>query len=161
MAASAAREWHVPRTALIPVLMLLAVYVVTVGVGYPVLEHTRPTALVAKRLRWFAPPQSPVGLYELERWRASLRYYLGRPIARLDTPDDLSAFIAGSRPAFVVLRRQDYLALRAAGLPLYEVIRRPAVVGTTGSGLRRQRWGYIVVASNVPPPRAHRSFRDP
>jgi 4-amino-4-deoxy-L-arabinose transferase-like glycosyltransferase len=157
MSASAAREWQVPRTALIPVLMLLVVYLVTVGVGYPALEHTRPTAIVAKRLRWFAAPQSPVALYELERWRASLRYYLGRPIARLDTPEDLAAFIADHRPAYVVLRRQDYLAQRAAGLPLYEVIRRPAVFGTTGTGLRRQRWGYLVVASNVPP-RGRRSF---
>ncbi|HTM23579.1 MAG TPA: glycosyltransferase family 39 protein [Vicinamibacterales bacterium] len=160
MAASARRDWRVPRTALMPVLALLAAYLVTVGVGYPVLEYTRPTALVGRRLHWLAPADAPVALYSLERWRASLRYYLGRPIVSIDTREDLTAFLARERPAFVVLRRHEYLALRAAGFPLHELIRRPAVVGTTGTGLRRQRWGYIVVASNVPP-RGRRVARDP
>ncbi|HYT76010.1 MAG TPA: hypothetical protein VEL79_14745, partial [Vicinamibacterales bacterium] len=92
-----------------------------------------------------------VGLYSLERWRASLRYYLGRPIARLDTPDDLAAFVSAHHPAYVVLRRHDFETLRAAGVPLREVLRHRAVIGTSGNGVRRQVWGYVVVATNAPP----------
>lgn len=147
MAACARRGWRPPRTALIPVMMLLVVYVVTVQVGYPVFEATRPTSLVGRTIRRLAGPRDLVGLYRLERWRASLRYYAGRPVASLDDEQDVRAFLADSRRAFIVLRRRDFDALVAAGLPLREVSRRPAVIGTSGRGLRRQVWGYLVIAA--------------
>ena len=69
-------------------------YVVIVAVGYPVLERTRPTARVARQLARTTPDTAPVGLYRLERWRGSLRYYLGRPITRLETPEEIREFLA-------------------------------------------------------------------
>jgi 4-amino-4-deoxy-L-arabinose transferase-like glycosyltransferase len=156
MTACARREWRVPRTAAIPVVMLLVVYVVTVGVGYPAFEATRPTAIVGRRIRAVAPPDAAIGLYELDRWRASIRYYVERPVARLGDEADLRAFLAAPRPAYVVLRRRDYDALRQAGVPLHEVMRHRAVIGTTGTGLRRQVWGYLVVAGNANARRAWR-----
>jgi 4-amino-4-deoxy-L-arabinose transferase-like glycosyltransferase len=147
MTVCARRGWRVPRTALIPVVMLLAVYVVTVHVGYPVLEATRPTSLVGRTIRRLAGPSDMVGLYRLERWRASIRYYVGRPVTRLDNEADLREFLGDPRRAIVVLRRDDFNALRAAGVPLREVMRRRAVVGTAGRGFRRQVWGYLVIAA--------------
>jgi hypothetical protein len=149
MTVCAWRGWRAPRTAIVPVVMLLAVYVVTVGVGYPVLESTRPTALVGRTIRRIAGPHDIVGLYQLERWRASIRYYTGRPITPLDNPQDVREFLADPRHAFVVLRWHDFDALRAAGVPLRQVTRHRAVIGTSGKGLRRQVWGYLVVASEV------------
>jgi hypothetical protein len=128
--------------------MLLVVYMVTVAVGYPALENAHPTSLVARRIRSVAAPDAAVGLYQLERWRSSLRYYLEKPVKRLDDEGELRQFLAGG-PAYVVLRRREYDALRAAGVPLHEVMRHRAVIGTTGTGLRRQQWGYLVVARNA------------
>ena len=147
MMVCARRGWCVPRTALIPVLMLLVVYVVAVEVGYPVLESTRPTAIVGRTLHRIAGPTAIVGLYKLERWRASLRYYIDRPVARLETEEDVRAFLADPRQGYVVMRRGDFEALKRAGLPLREVTSHRAVIGTSGRGLRRQVWGYLVVAA--------------
>ena len=146
MTVSAQRGWRVPRTAAVPVVMLLVVYVVVVRVGYPVLETTRPTALAGRTIRRLAAPGDIVGLYRLERWRASVRYYVGRPVVRLDTEADVRAFLEDPRRGFVILRRHDFVVLRAAGVPLRQVMQRRAVVGTSGKGLRRQVWGYLVVA---------------
>jgi 4-amino-4-deoxy-L-arabinose transferase-like glycosyltransferase len=147
MTMCARRQWRVPRTAVIPVVVLLAVYIVTVQVGYPVLESTRPTSIVGRTLRRIAAPGDMIGIYRLERWRASVRYYVGRPITSLETEAELRDFLADPRHAFVVLRRKDFDALRESGVPLREVTRHRAVIGTAGKGLRRQVWGYLVVAA--------------
>lgn len=150
MTQAAQRDWDVPRSPAIPVATLVAAYFVVVAVGYPALEQTHPTAIVARALRETTSASTPVAIYRLERWRASLRYYLERPVGRLETPDDLRGYLTQPRPVYVVLLRKDYDALRAEGVPLHSVFRRRAVEGTEGKGLRRQRWGYLVVASNVP-----------
>lgn len=150
MVASYRAGWQVPRTAVIPVIMLLGVFSLLVVVGLPVLESTRPTAFVASALNHVAAPTTPIGLYRLERWRSSLRYYLQRPIERLETPDDVRAFFGRNEPVYAVMIRREYEALVRQGVPVHMMMRRRAVTGTTGRGIRRQRWGYLVVATNVP-----------
>lgn len=142
--------WRVPASIGALVVMLLVTYATVVAVGLPVLEKVRPTARVARQLARISSPAAPVGLYQLERWRGSLRYYLNRPVQRLETVEDVSAFLARSDPAYVVMLRRDYLDLRERGLPVHLLTARRAVIGTTGRGLRRQRWGFLVVVSNTP-----------
>ena len=150
--------WRVPSGigALVP--MLLVSYAVVVAVGFPTLEQVRPTARVARQLARVAAPNTPVGLYQLERWRGSLRYYLNRPIQRLETVEDVSAFLSRPEPVYVVMLRRDYLQLRDAGAPVHVLTAHRAVVGTSGRGFRRQRWGFLIVATNVPR-RARTEFR--
>ncbi len=152
LARHARRKWRAPLTAIVPVVTLLVSYVIVGAIGFPVLEQTRPTAFVARRLQQMTPDSAPTALYRLERWRASLRYYSNRPIKRLDTPDQAREFLSQERRVYIVLLRREYEALRAAGLPIYSVMERRAIVGTTGRGLRKQRWGFLVVASNMPRP---------
>jgi len=142
--------WRVPAGIGALVVMLLVSYATVVAVGFPVLERVRPTARVAAQLSRLSSPAAPVGLYQLERWRGSLRYYLNRPVQRLETVDDVSAFLTRSEPAYVVMLRRDYLELRERGLPVHLLTAHRAVIGTTGHGLRRQRWGFLVVVSNIP-----------
>jgi 4-amino-4-deoxy-L-arabinose transferase-like glycosyltransferase len=153
---SARREWRVPQTATVVVTMLLVSYATVVVVGFPAMEKMRPTARVAAQLRYATAGDAPVGLYRLERWRGSLRYYLNRPIQRLETVDDARAFFSQSQTVYAIMLRRDYLALREMKVPVYPMIAHRAVVGTTGRGLRKQRWGYLVVVTNRP-----RSFRPP
>jgi len=47
----------------------------------------------------------------------------------------------------VLMQMEDYERLRAEGIDLECVSERPAVVGTTGRGLRKQRWGTLLVAT--------------
>jgi 4-amino-4-deoxy-L-arabinose transferase-like glycosyltransferase len=144
--------WRVPRTPLVPVATLLAIYTLIVLIGFPTLEHTRPTSLIASRLHQRTSHDAPAGIYRLEQWRASLRYYAQRPLARLSTPEDLYAYAAQSRPIYVFMIRRDYRSLRGQGLHFREVFRCRAVVGTTRgkSGLRRQHWDDLILVTNAP-----------
>jgi len=154
--------WRVPAGVGVLVVMLLVSYATIVAVGFPALEQVRPTARVARQLARVASSSAPVGLYQLERWRGSLRYYLNRPIQRLETVDEVSAFLSRPEPVYVVMLRRDFLELRAAGAPVHLVTAHRAVVGTSGHGLRRQRWGFLVVATNVPRrPRTDRHYSYP
>ena len=149
---TARHGWRLPPNPLTLVTTLLAVYALVVSIGMPTLERVRPTALVARTLRTHAPPEAPAGIYRLEQWRASLRYYAERPLARVSSPEDLQAFLADGRERFIILTRRDYRALRNLGADLREVYRCRAVVGTTrvGGGLRRQQWDDLIIATNVP-----------
>ncbi|HEU4939876.1 MAG TPA: glycosyltransferase family 39 protein [Vicinamibacterales bacterium] len=141
--------WRVPAGIGVLVVALLVSYATVVAVGFPALEQVRPTARVARQLARVASPTAPVGLYQLERWRGSLRYYLNRPIDRLETVGDVSTFLSRQQPVYVVMLRRDYLALREQGAPVHLLTAHRAVVGTSGRGLRRQRWGFLVVVTNV------------
>jgi 4-amino-4-deoxy-L-arabinose transferase-like glycosyltransferase len=156
LASLAAVDWRLPVTPIVPVMTLLALYAVVVTVGYPTFERTRPTALIARTLRQMTPADAPAGIYNLENWRASLRYYSERPLARLSTPDDVVAFMGQPRPIYVFMIRRDFHGLRQSGVALHEVFRCRAVVGTTrtGSGLRRQKWDDLILATNAPRRRA-------
>jgi len=148
-------RWRLPEKPYVLVGALLAIYAVVVGVGLPMLDHVRPTALVARTLRDNSPHQARAGIYRLEHWRASLRYYAERPLAGLATPEDVRAFFAPHElPRYVIMVRRDYYDLRAAGIRLHEVFRCRAVVGTTkmAGGLRRQQWDDLIVVTNVPRP---------
>jgi hypothetical protein len=95
---------------------------------------------------------TPVGIYRLENWRASLRYYAERPLVKLTTVEDVAAFAAAERPVFVLMIRRDYRELRQRGVRLREVFKCRAVVGTakTRSGLRRQQWDDLIVVTDAP-----------
>ena len=156
LTAVAKAGWRVPATPLVPAVTLLALFAIVVTIGFPTLEHTRPTALIARTLHRRAPADAPAGIYQMEQWRSSLRYYAQRPLAALSTPEELAAFAAQERPVYVVMRRRDYRVARATGLRLYEVFRCRAVMGTIKgrAGLRRQQWDDLIVVKNGPPQRA-------
>jgi 4-amino-4-deoxy-L-arabinose transferase-like glycosyltransferase len=152
--------WRVPAGVGALLAMLLVSYATVVAVGFPVLEQVRPTARVARQLARVSAPTAPIGLYRLERWRGSLRYYLNRPIERLETFDELSTYLSRSEPVYVVMLRRDYLELCDRHIPVHMLTAHRAVIGTTGRGLRRQRWGFLAIVSNVPRrPHANRYFR--
>ena len=153
---SSRRQWRVPRSAITVVVMLLVSYATVVVIGFPALEHMRATARITTQLRFEMTGDAPVGLYQLERWRASLRYYLNRPIQKLETADDARAFFNQPGTVYAIMLRRDYLALREQRVPVHLMLAHRAVVGTTGKGLRKQRWGYVVVVTN-----RRRNFKPP
>ena len=145
------------RSAVSPALFgslvatLLVIYACVAAFGLPVLESTRPTAVVAGGLRPKLAANERVGLYRLEKWRFSLRYYLERPVSRLQSSGDVR--ILRTRGGYVLMLDKDFARLRNDGVKLRSVAERPAVIGTTGKGLRRQKWGALVVATSDDTPR--------
>ena len=152
LAASARIGWQVPRAPAALAGMMVAAYCVIVAVGLPTLDRVRPTALVGRTVRQMTAADTPIGIYRLEQWRASLRYYSERPLARLDTREDVAAFVSPDRPVYVIMTRRDYRELRQLGVQLREVFKCRAVVGTTRTriGLRRQQWDDLVVVTDAP-----------
>ena len=132
---------------------LLVTYASVVTIGLPVFERARPTAVVAESLRSQLAADDQVGLYRLERWRFSLRYYLERRVSRLQHPEDVHDFFHKSEHGYVLMLDEDFARLRDQGMNLRCVSERPAVVGTTGRGLRKQTWGALVVATLDDTPR--------
>jgi 4-amino-4-deoxy-L-arabinose transferase-like glycosyltransferase len=144
------RRWGVPVGTGVLVTTLLVCYATVVVVGFPALERVRPMARVARVLARSTPAAAPVALYRLERWRGSLRYYLNRPVKRLEAIDEARAFLQQPNQVYIVMLRRDYIELRNHNIPVYLMTAHRAVIGTTGRGLRKQRWGYLVVVTNVP-----------
>jgi 4-amino-4-deoxy-L-arabinose transferase-like glycosyltransferase len=133
--------------------MLLVIYGSIVVIGLPVLERARPTEVVAEGLRSRLSESDQVGLYRLEKWRFSLRYYLERPVTRLQHADEVHDFFTKSDRGYLLMLDEDVARLRGQGVNLRVVSERPAVTGTTGRGLRRQKWGALVVATLDDTPR--------
>jgi 4-amino-4-deoxy-L-arabinose transferase-like glycosyltransferase len=158
MVRTAHHHWRLPRQPFSMTFALLAMYGVAVDVGLPVLDNVRPTALVGQALHRHTPHEAPAAIYNLEQWRASLRYYGERPLAALSTPAEVAAFMATPSPRYVIMRRRDYRELRDAGIAVHDLFHRHAVIGTAraGSGLRRQLWGELLIVTNLPPQRPGR-----
>ena len=133
-------------------VMLLVIYSCALAVGLPVLERARPTEAVADSLRPKLMAEDQIALYRLEKWRFSLRYYLERPLDRLQNPADVRKFL-NSNGDYILMLDEDFARLRKDGVNLRAVSERPAVTGTTGKGLRRQKWGALVVATSDDTPR--------
>jgi 4-amino-4-deoxy-L-arabinose transferase-like glycosyltransferase len=131
---------------------LLVIYTCVLTIGLPLLERARPTAAVAESLRPKLAENDQIGLYRLEKWRFSLRYYLERPVDRLQNPTDVKAFLT-NKGGYILMLDEDFARLRSDGVNLRAVSERPAVTGTTGKGLRRQKWGALVVATSDDTPR--------
>src|SRR5262249_61844946 len=95
------------------------------------------------------------GVNRLEQWRASLRYYAERPVAKLSSPEDVVSFMSADRPVYMVMLRRDYRELRRGRLGTREVVKGRGGVGPvktrTGPG-RRQDGGRIF--RTRPPSRA-------
>jgi hypothetical protein len=133
-------------------VMLLIIYTCVLTIGLPLLERARPTAAVADSLRPKLADDDQIGLYRLEKWRFSLRYYLERPVDRLQEPDEVKEFLT-NKGGYILMLDEDFARLRNDGVNLRAVSERAAVTGTTGKGLRRQKWGALIVATSDDTPR--------
>ena len=141
-----------PRLFAVVLVMLLVVYSSVMAIGLPLLERARPTEAIADNLRPQLAADDEIALYRLEKWRFSLRYYLERPLGRLQEPQDVKEFLTG-KGGYILMLDEDFARLRSDGVNLRAVTERRAVTGTTGRGLRRQKWGAIIVATSDDTPR--------
>jgi len=144
--------WRPPAFGLALIVPLVFAYGTVVWAGLPVIDQTRPTPQIAHWMTATAPDSTaPVGLYKLERWKSSLRFYSGHVVAPLESPAELTAFLDAHPGAWVVLTEREAERLGENGTKLTTLYERSAVLGTEGRGLRRQRWGNVLVAVRATP----------
>jgi 4-amino-4-deoxy-L-arabinose transferase-like glycosyltransferase len=147
------RRGLLPTSIDIPVLTLVAAYGVVIVVGLPILEGSRPTAPLGRWIAENSPAGSTVGIYRVNDWRASLRYYTGRHVVTLANREELSEFFAQYPDGYVVMLQHDARHLSESGMDVREAVGRPAIVGRTGRYLRKQVWGRLVVVTRPIPRR--------
>ncbi|HUQ00393.1 MAG TPA: glycosyltransferase family 39 protein [Aeromicrobium sp.] len=143
----ALRESRAPRVTGLLVTTLLVVYGVVVVEGFPVLERSRPTAPIGRWVDRHASRDQPLGVYGLDDWRASIRFYSRRPLLVLHDGAEVAQFFERYPAGYAVMLRTDAARLRAAGVALHRVGSRRAIVGRSGKFIRKQRWGRIVVTA--------------
>jgi 4-amino-4-deoxy-L-arabinose transferase-like glycosyltransferase len=143
--------WRPPAFGLALIVPLICAYGTVVAAGFPVIDQTRPTPEIARWLTHVEPGSTElIALYRLSRWKASLRFYAGRPVETVETAEDLRRLLDAHPAAHVVLTERDASHLRQKGIDLTVVYKRSAVLGTEGRGFRRQHWGSVVVATRAP-----------
>ena len=137
--------WSAPAFPTALIATLVATYMSVATFGFPALERARPTATLGQWIDRRQPSASPVGVFQLGEFEASLRFYSNRRVVLLNDVDALRAFVARPGPRSVIMRRKHFLAMEGMGVPVRFGFQSDAVVGRTGKGLRRQQWGRVIV----------------
>jgi 4-amino-4-deoxy-L-arabinose transferase-like glycosyltransferase len=148
-------RWAAPASPAAALLTLIAVYILVVFVGFPVLERSRPASALGPSIKAQTAVDTPIGVYQLE-WGSSIRYYADRRVIALPDPDAVRAFFGSWPYAYVFMLRQDQESVSDSLHELHEVAAAEAIVGNTGRFIRRQLWGAVTVVS-----RHTRSVRRP
>src|SRR5262249_49447168 len=112
-----------------------------------------PTRRLARLVATTAGADDQIGMFRLNRWKSSWRFYVGRPSARLETDDELRMFFARPGRHYCAMLRSDYDRLTAQGLRLRIVDQEQGLFTTTGRALRRgaaaRRDTFIVVTEQT------------
>jgi 4-amino-4-deoxy-L-arabinose transferase-like glycosyltransferase len=135
-----------------PIGTLVAVYGLVVATGFPVIEDSRPTRRVGQVVRSAVARGERVGLLELDSWQPALRYYGRRQVQRLRSEEEAFGFLAEGRNRLIVTRRDVLERLTRTDPSVEATLAVPAVVGTSGAGVRRQIWSDVVVARRAREP---------
>jgi 4-amino-4-deoxy-L-arabinose transferase-like glycosyltransferase len=136
MMGQVARRWRPSAAPFAAVAGLLVAYAMVITIGLPAFEVMKPTRRLARSVATMAGTDDHVGMYRLNRWSSSWRFYVGRHSDRLETTDDLRMFFARPGRHYCAMMRRDYDQLAAEGLRLRIVHQEPGLFTTTGRSLR-------------------------
>ena len=132
---------------------LLMTYAVVVLLVLPQFERAKPVKDLAQWVAASVPEPDSVGTYRMDRWNTSWRFYVGRQVERLDTPEQFGEFLQRPGHHFALMLRGDFEMLMAAGYRIRVVRERPGLFTTTGRAIGRDRqsnWRTFVIATDAP-----------
>ena len=142
--------WRLPSMPILAVSGFVLAYFVVLLIGLPAFERAKPVKGPAQSLAAIAGPGDHVGLYRMNRWSTSFRFYVERPTEQLDDPDHMRQFLATPGRHYCAIQRRDYDELVAQGFALRVVYEKEGLFTTTGRGLRGGRRSgrtvFLVVA---------------
>jgi 4-amino-4-deoxy-L-arabinose transferase-like glycosyltransferase len=149
------RQWRPSAVPYIAVSGLLACYALVITIGLPAFEELKPTRRLAHMVATSASVDDHIGMFRLNRWSSSWRFYVGRHSERLETDADLHRFFATPGRHYCAMMRRDYDRLVADGFRLRIVQQEEGLFTTTGRNLRRgaaaRRDAFIVVTEQLGP----------
>lgn len=147
------RPGQAPR---MPVAALVALGVLYAGAVVWVLPKLEEGKVVPDVARWVAAhagPEDRVAAFRLNRWNTAYRFYVQRPVTRIESDEDARQFFSDARPFYVVMTGELYDLLRSAGVPMRIAYERDGRWVTSGRALWREdtRLTRFVVATSVQP----------
>ena len=152
MMAQIARRWRPAALPYAAVAGLLTCYAVVVVIALPAFEQMKPTRRLAQIVASKASAEDHVGMFRLNRWSSSWRFYVGRHSERLETVAQLRSFFARPGRHYCAMMRRDYDGLAAEGFRLLIVHQEPGLFTTTGRALRSgpaaRRDAFIIVTED-------------
>jgi 4-amino-4-deoxy-L-arabinose transferase-like glycosyltransferase len=155
MAAQVARHWRPASMPFAAVAGLLAAYAIVITIGLPAFEAMKPTRRLARIVATLADDDDHIGMYRLNRWSSSWRFYVGRHSDRMETAGELRMFFARPGRHYCAMMRRDYDQLTAEGVRLKIVHQEPGLFTTTGRALRSgaaaRRDTFIIVTEGDNP----------
>ena len=145
------------RAPRVPWIALTACVITYAGIivwVMPALEQHKVVDDIAKWVARSAPAESRVGLYRLNRWSNSFRFYVDRHAAHLERIEEARAFLEKPGPFYCVMLGPIYDEFVAQGLPLQLVYERDGMWATSGRALWRRRippTRFVVVSRKMSP----------
>ena len=153
MVGQIARRWRPSRIPFAAVIGLLASYALVITIGFPAFEQVKPTRRLARMVATTAGSDDHIGMFRLNRWSSSWRFYVGRHSERLETADELRTFFGKPGRHYCAMMKQDYDRLVAEGFRLRIVYEEKGLFTTTGrslrAGPRARRDAFIVVTEEA------------
>jgi 4-amino-4-deoxy-L-arabinose transferase-like glycosyltransferase len=125
-----------------PIGTLLTAYATLVVFGLPLIRAGLPVEQVGRFVAERSGTAEPVAVLGLDRWQTGLSYYLHDPPQRIQTAVEAQRFANGPGPRWMIMRREWHKTVAPSGCLTLSV---PAILGTTGRGIRTQVWGDVVV----------------
>jgi 4-amino-4-deoxy-L-arabinose transferase-like glycosyltransferase len=139
-----------PRT---PWMVVGAMTVTYAGLLIWVMPALEQRKVVPDLARWVSSRTTAtdrVATYRLNRWNTAFRFYVGRHVRMIDSPDEARTLFAGSEAFYCAMLGPAYEEFVAQGVPLRVVYERDGLWATSGRALWRRRippTRFVIVTS--------------
>jgi 4-amino-4-deoxy-L-arabinose transferase-like glycosyltransferase len=145
-------NWPAPPVPWISLAACVTMYVGILLWVMPALEQRKVVPDVAQWVSTHTPPDARVGLYRLNRWSNTFRFYVDRHAPHLESVQEARAFFNEPEPFYCVMTGQLFDEFTAQGVPLQAVYEREGMWVTSGRVLWKRRVPptRFVIASRKP-----------
>jgi 4-amino-4-deoxy-L-arabinose transferase-like glycosyltransferase len=126
-----------PRVPWIALAALTTIYAGVVLFVMPALERQKVVPDVARWVAAHTDQRHRIASYQLNRWNPAFRFYVDRPVAMLESEEDVDALARGADPFYCVMLEPAYDDFVAHGVPLAQVYAREGMWATSGRALWR------------------------
>jgi hypothetical protein len=130
--------------------LLVTYFVVTASI-LPQFERAKPVKALGRWVAEQSPASAHIAAYRMDRWNTSWRFYVGRHVTTLDSPDQFRAFQERSGRHYCLMLERDAERLAEAGYRMQIERRAEGLFTTTGRALRRQgraNWQTFVIVTD-------------
>jgi len=154
VADAADRFWE-RRPAKMPWIAVSAMTAIYIGALVWVVPAFEEQKVVKDLARWVgeaAGSGDQIAAYRLNRWSATFRFYVGRHVVFLETPD-VTRFIEGPGRVYCIMPQPEIASLESRGAHLQIVQARSGMSVTSGMALWREKSAaarYVVVTHAEP-----------